>query len=800
MAKPHPDVLRAATYASKKYGVPYNVLLAVGNAESGLQPLGYHKYTETGEPDLGDGVGAWGVTVGTGKGLGFTKEQLEDPSQQGNAEASAKYLRQLYNRYGNWYDASMAYRGPKHWDNVRSGKASPDAIDEARTSNLTSFGMPTGPVAARTNVSTPRNRPISTRQMVAEGTTDMPTNPLIYDPSVGDPQPMDQNNPLLRPVSQPTPDSPPGIFSFPESGDDMSTRMEKAYNNPLFHIGLGILSTLGQRGRSTMGNTFTGALEGIQSYQSARGAQGEADLRNAKLAELRKEQQDEQTFQDSISNPEQRKALASAYGMPEERLVGLAKLPPSVRRSVMAATLSASGAVEARQLGAQASMGTLEDDDPLVTGLQAVMPDLSSQQAKAILEPLGPAKAAKFVGDAQRSAYTSQNAMDRVYATQQGAMDRTRVAQQGATGRTAYIQEQQNERQRQSLDAARDHQREMINSLSTRLTQRLNATSPAARVQAQNDETQRAAELYSDLQSNPDKYNDVEKRVILAEAVNNKILLPRSDVIPGPEPGTVTNRTVLADPTGGASVPLTSTKTDYSPTVTEKQSGIRDALKKIVPGSKPGYMYRVGMKQGMQTLGDTGAVLGTDDEGNPEIKDLPLAHSTYRYVLNPEGTYSKALRAQGLIGDKPPENIGRQLGAVSNMLNYVIAAQAGLTATSQEVIRQTLSGGMDYVSDPQTMIDFVNKAFKSYEGEYNSAKNTLMQVPGVSDEEAAAILKEQGFLSSKELWGAFKKSETPNAPKQTETQATTPPSANTSTQKSPPVQTPMTGVSRRSVP
>lgn len=135
------DVVRAAANASMKTGVPMQLLLAVGTAESGLKtPKGWwHKRTEAGEPDLSDGGGPWGMTVGTAKGLGFSREQIE--TLQGNADAAASYLKEMLGRYGgNQHHAAMAYRGPGHWDAVLAGKR-PDPIDRIRVQNLAHGGL-----------------------------------------------------------------------------------------------------------------------------------------------------------------------------------------------------------------------------------------------------------------------------------------------------------------------------------------------------------------------------------------------------------------------------------------------------------------------------------------------------------------------------------------------------------------------------------------------------------------------------------------------------------------------------------
>lgn len=95
-AKPYMGTIQSA---SKTYGVPEDVLLAVAQTESGFKP------------DVRSSTGVRGimqVTQSTYDGLGF-KGDRSDPTNSINA--GAKLLSQLYQQYGNWDDAFSAYNG-----------------------------------------------------------------------------------------------------------------------------------------------------------------------------------------------------------------------------------------------------------------------------------------------------------------------------------------------------------------------------------------------------------------------------------------------------------------------------------------------------------------------------------------------------------------------------------------------------------------------------------------------------------------------------------------------------------------
>ena len=106
-AKPYMGIVQAA---SKAYGVPEDVILAVIETESGFKP----------DAKSATGVrGLMQVTQDTYKDLGFTGDR-SDPTNSINA--GTKLLSQLYRQYGNWDDAFTAYNGGSHGvSGMRSG-------------------------------------------------------------------------------------------------------------------------------------------------------------------------------------------------------------------------------------------------------------------------------------------------------------------------------------------------------------------------------------------------------------------------------------------------------------------------------------------------------------------------------------------------------------------------------------------------------------------------------------------------------------------------------------------------------
>lgn len=85
--------------ASRQYNVPLDVLLAVAQTESDINP---NVVSPTGVR------GIMQVTQNTYNGLGFTGDRA---LPENSINAGAKLLSQLYGKYGNWEDAWYAYNG-----------------------------------------------------------------------------------------------------------------------------------------------------------------------------------------------------------------------------------------------------------------------------------------------------------------------------------------------------------------------------------------------------------------------------------------------------------------------------------------------------------------------------------------------------------------------------------------------------------------------------------------------------------------------------------------------------------------
>jgi soluble lytic murein transglycosylase-like protein len=99
MGKDYTSVLDAA---ADKHGVPRERLRAMAHVES------------KGDPNAVSGKGARGllqVMPGTAREMGYTPEDMSDPSKA--ADAGAKYARKMYDRFKDWDTAVEAYNaGP----------------------------------------------------------------------------------------------------------------------------------------------------------------------------------------------------------------------------------------------------------------------------------------------------------------------------------------------------------------------------------------------------------------------------------------------------------------------------------------------------------------------------------------------------------------------------------------------------------------------------------------------------------------------------------------------------------------
>jgi soluble lytic murein transglycosylase-like protein len=97
---PSPAVSAALSSASASYGVPLSLLISVAKAESSFNP---------GAVSPAGAQGLMQIMPATGASLGVSNPF--DPTQSANA--GAQYLSQLYQQYGDWGTALIAYNeGP----------------------------------------------------------------------------------------------------------------------------------------------------------------------------------------------------------------------------------------------------------------------------------------------------------------------------------------------------------------------------------------------------------------------------------------------------------------------------------------------------------------------------------------------------------------------------------------------------------------------------------------------------------------------------------------------------------------
>ena len=91
--------------AAEQYGVPRRLLLAIGQQESGLNPNVGDSHIA---PAVGNerATGMMQIKPSTAKDLGVDPS---DPSQA--VIGAARYLRQGFDKFGNWDDATRFYHG-----------------------------------------------------------------------------------------------------------------------------------------------------------------------------------------------------------------------------------------------------------------------------------------------------------------------------------------------------------------------------------------------------------------------------------------------------------------------------------------------------------------------------------------------------------------------------------------------------------------------------------------------------------------------------------------------------------------
>ncbi|HEO1670852.1 TPA: lytic transglycosylase domain-containing protein [Klebsiella aerogenes] len=101
--------------AGDRHGIPEGLMTQLGGKESSYRP------------DAVSSKGARGLTQvmpATYRGMGYTDEQMQNPEYQ--ADAGARYLSQMYQRFGNWRDALQAYHdGPGNVEKAKRGEYTP---------------------------------------------------------------------------------------------------------------------------------------------------------------------------------------------------------------------------------------------------------------------------------------------------------------------------------------------------------------------------------------------------------------------------------------------------------------------------------------------------------------------------------------------------------------------------------------------------------------------------------------------------------------------------------------------------
>lgn len=114
--------------SAAKYGVPTNLVMAVANQESGLNPNAISSTGATGVMQLMPSTASW---------LGV--KDINDPAQ--NIDAGVKYLAQLYKQYGDWSLALAGYNAGPGNVNKYGGIPPFQETQDYVTKVLTSAGL-----------------------------------------------------------------------------------------------------------------------------------------------------------------------------------------------------------------------------------------------------------------------------------------------------------------------------------------------------------------------------------------------------------------------------------------------------------------------------------------------------------------------------------------------------------------------------------------------------------------------------------------------------------------------------------
>lgn len=88
--------------SADRHGVPRDLLRSMSRVES---------RGRTSATSAKGALGEFQILPNTARSLGYRPEEMRDP--QTGAEAGARYVRQMYDRFGTWEDAIAAYNaGP----------------------------------------------------------------------------------------------------------------------------------------------------------------------------------------------------------------------------------------------------------------------------------------------------------------------------------------------------------------------------------------------------------------------------------------------------------------------------------------------------------------------------------------------------------------------------------------------------------------------------------------------------------------------------------------------------------------
>lgn len=163
--------------AGARHGIPEGLMTQLGGKESSYRP------------DAVSSKGARGLTQvmpDTYRGMGYTDEQMQNPEYQ--ADAGARYLSQMYQRFGNWRDALQAYHdGPGNVEKAKRGEYTPGPEGRQYVDNR--FSQWTGDPSTNNDVEQratsaklhPQQDPDNPFAQIESQTTGNPVEPHIQD-------------------------------------------------------------------------------------------------------------------------------------------------------------------------------------------------------------------------------------------------------------------------------------------------------------------------------------------------------------------------------------------------------------------------------------------------------------------------------------------------------------------------------------------------------------------------------------------------------------------------------------------